>query len=200
MKFRSLAIIILFSTFIYSQNKYFDDNDKEISKTEFLNWSLKNSQFKVYNDSLGTGKIISEREEVGTLFSEKIIQTINKNLNLNLDKNKPLVITFYPGKDPCNSSGYATPKSAHQWNMELIEKSNKITSTNFLFIYKSKEGLKSLKKDIWYKDPKQLIELNFFKYHYPCSSYVIIFNDKYISYFGEFNKESVLTNLKKITK
>lgn len=198
MKLSILITTVLFPFFINAQIKYFDKDDTEISEIQFLNRQLKSGEFRVYNDSLTKGKIISVRNEIGTLNTVEFFNFINTNLQLDLDVNKPLVIVYYPGNDPCNSSGTVTPSSQHYWYKELIKKSNKITSTNFLFIYKSKDGLKYTKKDIWYQDPNGMIENKFFKYHYPCNSYTIIFKDTYISYFGEFSKENVLDDLKRI--
>jgi hypothetical protein len=200
MKLLLLILALLFPILIFSQTKYFDTNDKEISKSQFLNLPIKNGELKVYNDSLKIGKIISQRNERGVLDSNKFYELINQNLKIKLKENNPTVVIFYTGKDSCNSSGRATPNSNHQWFNELMDKSNEVTSTNYIFIYKSKKGLKYTKEDIWYKDPKGLIELSFFKYHYPCSSYVIIYDSKYISHFGEFDKENVLENLKNIIK
>lgn len=110
------------------------------------------------------------------------------------------MIIYYPGKDPCNSKSSATASARHEWYKDLMKNANKITPTNFLFVYKSKEGLKYTKKDTWYKDPKAMVEHMFFKYHYPCSSYVIIYKDKYYSYFGEFTKDGALYNLQEIIR
>jgi len=200
MKLTILIITILFPFSINAQTKYYDKNDIEISKDQFNNQQLGFGELKVFNDSLKIGKIIPNRSETGKLDGLKFYDLINSNLNLKLEQNKPLVIVYYPGIDPCNSSGTATPNSKHQWYKELITKSNKVTPTNFLFIYKTKNGLKYTKKDTWHKDPKGIIEKIFFKYHYPCSSYTIIFNNTFVSYFGEFSKDKVLEDLKLIAK
>jgi len=199
MKLTTLIITILFPFFINAQNRYLDINDNEISEYQFLNQDLNPGEFRVYSDSLKTGKIMPSTTEIGTLNGSKLYNLINANLNLNLEENKPLVIIYYPGKDPFISRA-PTIGSRYQWNNEVIRKSNKITPTNFLFIYKTEEGLKHVKKNSWHKDPKGLIEKSFFKYNYPCCSYVIIFNNKYTSHFGEFSQEGLLEDLQQITK
>jgi hypothetical protein len=200
MKITTLIIAFLVPVLTFSQTKYYDKNDKEITEAEFINKSLALGamELKVFNDSLGIAKIVSPRYENGNLDSHKFLGLLNESLLLNLDVNKPTVIIYYPGKDPCNSNGSAT--TMQDWYKDLMKKSNKITPTNFLFIYKSKEGLKFTTKYTWYKDPKAMVEHKFFKYHYPCSSYVIIYNNKYYSYFGEFTKEGLLNNLEQIMR
>ena len=198
---RKIVLIpLFFVTLSNAQIKYYDKDDNEISKDQFTNYQLNFEELKVFNDSLTIGKIIPNRSETGKLDGLKFYDFINSNLNLKLEQNKPLVIVYYPGIDSCNLSGSSTANSEHLWYKELITKSNKITPTNFLFIYKTKEGLKYTKKDTWYKDPKGIIEKIFFKYHYPCSSYTIIFNNTFVSYFGEFSKDNVIKDLKLITK
>ncbi len=53
----------------------------------------------------------------------------------------------------------------------------------------------------WYKDPYGTIERLFFKYHYPCSSFVVLSKEgEFISYFGEFSKEYVCKVAEILTK
>ena len=52
----------------------------------------------------------------------------------------------------------------------------------------------------WYKDPYHIIEKLFFKYHYPCSSFVVISKTgEFSSYFGEISKENVWEAAEKMT-
>ncbi|CAA7196275.1 hypothetical protein [Chryseobacterium potabilaquae] len=190
--------VILFSNFLFSQKKIFDENDKMITLDEFNHRKNKLGGLKiVYNDSLDTAKITSDTEK-GEVDSEKLITDLAHLLKLKISPTQPTIIIFYPGKDPCNSSGLSTPKSSFLDFKENEKKANKIKQSNILYLYKSKEGIKTINKIKWYKDPKNIIENTFFHYHYPCSSYVIIYNNKYISHFGEFPLSSILNNLKTI--
>lgn len=201
MKVTILIITLLLPILTFSQTKYYDRNDKEITEAEFINKSLALGpmELKVFNDSLDTAKIVSPPYEYGNLDSDEYLGELSQHLKLNLDRNKPTVIIYYPGKDFCNATLSAMAKIKYEWNKELMKKANKITPTTFLFIYKSKEGLAG-QKETWYKDPKAMVEHMFFKYHYPCSSYVIIYKDKYYSYFGEFTQDGVLYNLQEIIR
>ena len=57
------------------------------------------------------------------------------------------------------------------------------------FIFKDEKSVNNFGKYFkWYLDKNQLIEKTFFKFHYPCGSYVIIRpNGNYYSQRGEYN-------------
>ncbi|CAD7804769.1 hypothetical protein CHRY9390_01271 [Chryseobacterium aquaeductus] len=199
---KRFLILLFVSQFIilFSQKTYFDEDDKIISEKEFNARQIPFGKLKVCNDSLQECKIIPTRSEDGTIESDRFIIDLGKLLNTKLDTKKPTIITFHPGKDRCNSTGTATSESSYLWHKEKEELADKIKTSNFLYIYKDKTNVKTLKKLQWFKDPKNMIENTFFQYHYPCSSYVIIYNNKYRSYFGEFSKDKVVDDLKTIIK
>ena len=78
----------------------------------------------------------------------------------------------------------------------------KIAQSKPVYIYKDRNGLEKFRSVLpWMQDPGKTIERLFFKYHYPCYSFTVIANDgKYISYFGEFTKESVWAAIKLLAK
>jgi hypothetical protein len=109
------------------------------------------------------------------------------------------VILYYPGKDPCNSSGSATRRTEKRWYKKMEKGINKIRESNIIYVYKTQDGLIDGFKE-WIKDPQQTIESLFFKRHYPCSSFVVISeNSEFISHFGEFSSESVWKAVELIT-
>ncbi len=195
-------ITVFISSFSFSQNQkiendsinYFDENYNPISKTEFENRKWKNSLLSVQGDSINH-KILSIRENQGTLQNRKYLDSIlTLSTKKKIDSTKPLVIIYYPGKDPCNSSGSATRRTIKSWYSEMEKGINKIKKSNVIYVYKTEVGLYGKIdgfKD-WIKDPDQTIEILFFKRHYPCSSFVVISEkNEFISYFGEFSKEYV---------
>lgn len=200
MKRFLILLLVSHFTIIFSQKKYFDEDDKIISEKEFNDRQIPFGKLKVCNDSLQKCKIIPTRSEEGTIESDHILIDLKKILNIKIDVKQPTLITFYPGRDRCNAHTAATPQSQFMWHKEKEEILNKIKKSNFIYIYKNKTNLKSIKKLQWYKDPKNIIENTFFQYSYPCSSYVIIYNNKYRSYFGEFSQDQVVDDLKKIIK
>jgi hypothetical protein len=107
-------------------------------------------------------------------------------------------INYYPGRDRCNSSGIATRNSIGKSNLRLkraIKRRNNIVNINF---YKDSVGLyRYSKNQEWVEDPNDIIENTFFKYHFPCSSYLILHRSgKYYVYYGENYLEKKLKDLK----
>lgn len=183
------------STKIESNNKtkYFDENNIEISKSKFNKIRSTNKLLDIPGDSVNHKKLIV-REKRGKITNRALLESlIEKEINQELDSDKPIVIIYYPGKDSCNSSGSSTKESRKIWLKQLEDGINQVAQTKPIYIYKDNDGLE---KDngilTWYKDPEGTIERLFFEYHYPCSSFVVISkNGDYISYFGEFSKEYV---------
>lgn len=200
MKKLLALILIIQSLSVFGQKIFKDENDKIISEEIYNNRKLIQGEFKACNDSLQICKIIINRSEEGSVESEKILTDLQNLLNIKLEKNQPTIITFHPGKDYCNSSGTSTATSQYLWHKEKEELLDKIKKSNFLYVYKNNTNIKTIKKLKWFKDPKNIIENTFFRYHYPCSSYVIIYNNKYRSYFGEFSQTQVYNDLQEIIK
>jgi len=204
------CLTILFASFSYSQNKklenkvikYFDENYKQISETEFENRKSKKQLLSVEGDSTHH-KILSPLGYQGTIENKEVLDSLLSSLiNKKIDSLKTLVIIYYPGKDECNSSGTATYETRKIWFEELEKKLFKITQTKPIYIYKSKEGLEKYYGLLsWYKDPDGIIEKLFFKYHYPCSSFVVISKTgEFKSSFGEITKENIWSFAKSLTK
>ncbi|PHS07023.1 MAG: hypothetical protein COA88_09345 [Kordia sp.] len=201
---------ILISNFSYSQNlkiekntiKYFDENYKPISNTEFQIKKWKNSFLSIQGDSINH-KILSIRETHGTIGNKKALDSLlTSATNKKIDSSKPIVIIYYPGKDPCNSSGSATRKRIRNWYNKMEKGINKIKESTIIYIYKGTDGLYGKNDGFknWVKDPENNIERLFFNRHYPCSSFVIISEkSEFISFFGEFSKEKIWETTKMLS-
>ena len=202
MRFRT--IIIFFTTIcikLQSQPIYLDQDDNPITEAQFVN--IFNSQpgiLAVKNDSLDIFKTVVRRQEKGTIDNFAEIFYHLKADHSNLEVNKPIVIIYYPGKDPCNTSGSATKKTRKKWFGELENKLQKIAGIKPIYLYRVKDGTEKYDGILDYqKDKGNFIARQFFKFHYPCSSYVVIApNGNYISYFGEFGKEGVWKSLQEL--
>lgn len=198
---KKILLFFLFQSSIYAQT-YYDVDYNEIDKSTFDKFLFDKQFYYAENDSLNAFKILNrhERGEVGTLDDvEAFFKELNKRLNLNLDSTKPLIIYYYPGKDPCNSGGkYNIRREYLKSDKELAKKVKAITDVNVLRIYKNKEGIKTLKDHDWRKDPNALIENLFFNFHYSCESFVVINKSKYSAFFGEYSHDEVTENLKEI--
>lgn len=171
--------------------KYFNVDHKEISKNRFDKLRATHKFLDVPGDTIGHIKLV-ERVENGKIEHRKTLQAaLEKELKMKLDADKPLVKVYYPGKDPCNSSGTNDKKRIKDWHDDLHQGLEEIAQVKPIYIYKKKEGLEKYKGILeYYKDPDARVENLFFKYHYPCRSFVVISKDgDYVSYFGEFGKK-----------
>jgi hypothetical protein len=122
---------------------------------------------------------------------------------MNIDPNKPLIIIYYPGKDPCNSSGSSTRMSTEKWYNEMERGIKRIQPSNVMYVFKDSMGLYGRNDGFkeWYKDPKRLIERRFFQKDPKCGGFTIISkNGEYLSVLTEFSKEAVWRDLKYLKK
>jgi len=187
-------LLILLFTFsccvnFYSQDvKYFDESGMLISERKFKKKLLSLDYFAVPHDSL-PHKILTPRLVKGKIEKrETLLDVLEKAIGQSIDREVPTVIIYYPGLDQCNKGGNNTAhwlKSAH---LELSKGLKKKANTQPIYIYKEYTGLEKYRGIVtWYKDPYQVIEQKFFKYHYPCGSFVVLGADgTYISYKGEY--------------
>src|SRR5690606_24747885 len=177
-------------------------NYNSISKREFEKRKKNNILLSLQGDSINH-KILHVREIHGTLKNRNHLDSLlTLSTRKKIDSTKPLVIIYYPGKDPCNSSGSATSISKRIWYEEMEIEINKIRESNIVYVYKKSDELfrKKNKYTEWIKDPEQTIERLFFNRHYPCSSFVVISEKaNFISYFGEFPKEFVWRSVEVLT-
>lgn len=173
--------------------RYFDENNIEISKSKFNRIRSTNRLLAIPGDSINHKKL-TLREKRGKINDRKSLELIlEKATNLELNSDKPIVIIYYSGKDLCNSSGTTNTEWIKSWYGQLEEGLNQVAEVKPIYIFKDYNGLEKYNGILsWKKDPEKIIEKLFFEHHYPCSSFVVISkNGDYISYFGEFDKESI---------
>lgn len=201
---KKVLLILIIGVLIFScsatkprkkKTRYFDENNIEISKSKFNRIRSTNMLLDIPGDSINHKKL-TLREKRGNIKDRNILESLlEKQIDKEIDSNKPIVIIYYPGEDPCSKDGPADPQMHKNSLKETIKGIYNITNTNPIFVYKNYKGLENRSyKEIftWYKDPNQIVEKLFFNYHYPCYSYVIVSeNGDYISYFGEFTKENI---------
>lgn len=208
---KKILLILLFGALISScssskvgndNTKYFDENNIEISKSKFNRIRSTNKLLDIPGDSANHKKL-TLREKSGEITNRVLLESLlEKETNQEIDSTKPIVIIYYPGKDPCNSSGSATKESRKVWFAQLEDGINQIAQTKPIYIYKNNDGLEKQDGGLtWHKDPEGIVERLFFEYHYPCSSFVVISKDgNYISYFGEFAKDYVWEATQRMNK
>lgn len=205
---RNILTVTLFGLIIYSCSSskqdytYYDIDNQEISKSKFRQKRSTNEFLDIEIDSLNQKKLV-ERTNSGKIENIKVYRSLISNKSADeIDISKPIVIIYYPGKDPYNSNGLETKESIRNWYKILEKGVEQLNANSPVYLYKDKEGLEKFKGIInWYKDPNELTEKLFFNYHYPGSSFVVISPDgKYISYFGEFAKEHVWSAINQISE
>lgn len=204
MKYIYIFLFILSLTPIYSQNKkiIFADEDLNIlSKEEYLKNPLqkKHFEYEAENDS-SIIRIKVERQKFGRIdkaTNQKIRIYLQNLSNSPIDSSKTIIINYFPSVDKCQGKD--------NWNSFFIQKCNnyikeleKINNISQFFIFKDENAVKNFgRKFKWYKDENKLIEKNFFKFHYPCFSYIIIKpNGNYYSERGEYNISSIPEKVK----
>lgn len=180
--------------------KYYDKDDNVISESEFSELYLIGGFYTVQSDSLRIIKLTPTKEKGRLDNKTQLIIHLEKLTGRQIDDKKPIILIYHPGKDACNSSGSATESSKKIWFSKLEKGTKRIAKTEPIYICKSYEELKESDKVLhWHEDIGKTIEKQFFKFHYPCSSFVIIAEDgEFFSSFGEFGKEYLWKMLKEM--
>lgn len=205
MKKLWLSLLIMMGSFYTKAQslRYFGSDNNEISKEKF-DETLETGKFlRMPGDSINHTKLIL-REEKGKLADYAAFKkAIESQTRKKLSEISPTVFIYYPGKDPCNTSGAATPTSKRAWHEELQKGVWKLCETKPLYITKNINDMDSTGSSVlpWINDPEHIVEKTFFKQHYPCGSFVVIApNGDYLSHFGEYAKDSVWKAVKQIKK
>ncbi|WP_223032891.1 hypothetical protein [Hanstruepera marina] len=181
--------------------RYFNHKNVELSEEKFYKIRSTNKYLDIPGDSINHIKL-TVREKKGKIPKRSDLEDIlEKLINREIDSTSPIVIIYHPGKDRCNSGGTANKAKIKNWHDQLALGLKRIANIEPIYIYKSYDGLQRYNGILnYYKDPNRIIESLFFEYHYPCSSYVVISKSgEYISYFGEFSKESVWRTTQRLT-
>ena len=172
---KKILLTLIFGIVIYAcsstkigndKTKYFDENNVEINKSKFNRIRSTNKLLDIPGDSVNHKKL-TLREKRGKINNRKALELLfEKELNQELDSNKPIVIIYYPGKDPCNSSGTVDKESIQSWYEQLEDGLNKIAQVKPIYIYKENDGLKKYGGILdWKKDPDGIVERLFFEHH-----------------------------------
>jgi hypothetical protein len=182
-------------------NTYLDQNNKQITAEEFVRIMDSQDVLVVDNDSLKTYKIVTERIVKGKIGNfELIAEKLQSRTNIVIDRTKPIVVIYHPGKDRYNSSGSSSNSERRTWFNTLTRKVKRIAKVEPIYVYKTKEGTERYEGILtWHKDPEGIIERTFFDYHYPSSSYVLLSpNGNYIAAYGECPKELLWKHLEEL--
>ena len=189
----------------YQKSRLYDQENNRISQSKFYNQLLKNQDLSwayVSNKTKFDKRLVPGQKHGEISNKATIIKQLNNTLNIDIASDKPVVIIYYPGKDPCNSGGALTKGIRLKEQQDFEKKLFKLAQIKPIYLYKNTEGLADT-NDItkWHQDPDGLIESLFFEFHYPCSSYLVISKDgEFSSKFGEFNYSEVLATTKRLNQ
>ncbi len=165
--------------------RYFDETNMEISEEKYMEQLGSRDYLEVPGDSSNYKRLVYRYAEGNLVHIEKVYKTLDSLSIYSLNFDKPIVCIYYPGRDKCNSSGTKSNSKKDVLRNELEKIDEQI---NLVRIYKDDTGLNlKKKKQEWIQDPGLFFEKNFFNYHYPCGSFVVIApSGKYFAYLGEY--------------
>lgn len=205
---RNLAVLfslLCCSVFSFGQEiQFFDVQGNRIDKTKFerqldnrVNLALSFQKGKITETRLLT------RRMTGILSQDtlKVILSNLKELEANkVNHAKMIIINYHQGNDACNTSGSTDPLQYAMWINHYKDQVARLPNTSQFFISATKDVPERSKGVIeWYIDKSTFIEKSFFKFQYPCGSFVIIKPDgKYLAYFGEYAKDMLIKEAKKL--
>ncbi len=187
----------------YRKSYLYDQENNKISQSKFYDQLLNNQDLSwayVSNKTKFDKKIVAGQKHGKIANKAIIVKLLKEKLKIDIANDKPLVILYYPGKDPCNSSGSATKETRVKAQQDFEDKLYQLAQIKPIYLYKTNEGLAD-KNDLskWRKDPDGLIESLFFEYHYPCASFLVISKDgQFTSRFGEYNYSEILATTKRL--
>jgi hypothetical protein len=172
---------------------FYDQDGEAVSKQKFNRLYRNLRRTHTYGDSAEVRRLVPRIME-GTLDNRgAFLRSLTEGIENPVPEDKPTIIIFYPGFDECNSTGTNDRFEIKQWHKELEEELMTIAGIRPLYLYRDNYGLRKYYNIInWRKDPKGLVEKQFFRYHYPCRSFVVIGVDgTYRSHFGVFSKDQL---------
>lgn len=200
-----LVILLLVATVSFAQGiNFFDVQGNQISKEQFE--KQRDSRVNValsFQKGKTTETRLFPRSEIGVISQErrnKIISSVQESTGKSISDTHLIIINYHQGKDACNSSGNRNKPEMKKYIANHRKKLSRLDNVSEYHLYATLDGLKDyyLLLD-WYLDKNLLIENTFFKYKYPCKSFVIIRPDgKYGAYFGEYGSDQVIEMAKKI--
>lgn len=195
------GILLLFFGLVqgisFSQS-YFNEFGRKITKMDYEEKILNGPYFGVPGANEGDMQLVHRMPEGVTdskLFYEKL------GLLEAYRSGKPLVVIYYPGKDECNSTGDAVnPKVLANNHKAVLRYAEKHGTAPPLYIYENPHGLEKYEGILsWIPDPDGIFKEKFFKFPYPCKSFVVISpKGNYRAIFGEFPISQIDVALKKL--
>lgn len=197
-----ITIFMLSGTIVSAQQKIYEDlNGNKISEEAYKLIKRETDYLWAYRNE-GNALVyffVKERADSGLLSDDDFTKIKAK---YPFGKNRtPIIIEYFPGLDECSAH---LPERLN----EMID-SHKTSDTKLrkkggeLYnVYKNNKGVEKISDALnWQKDDEELIEKTFFKYHYPCGSYVVINGvGEYRAFFGEYSTQQIVEDFDKLKR
>ncbi|MDN3202776.1 hypothetical protein [Algoriphagus sediminis] len=199
MRYILFFVLICFSLELLAQTGYRDEMGRTVSREYFEKQILEGPYFGIpYEEG---GKILVNRMPFGKVEPGKFFEASENSEAFDLGKT--LIVIFYPGKDECNSSGVGdNADSFEKEHRSLMKWAEKYNATAPVYLYSNPSGLEKYENPgIWKQDPNGVFADEFFKFPYPCGSFVVIHpSGNYRAILGGYPLSQVQTALKKLDR
>lgn len=177
---------------------YFNELGKRITQQDYEEKILNGPYFGIPSGKEGDMKLV-HRMPVGITDAKLIYEKLG--LQQEYAAGKPLIVIYYPGKDECNSTGLVNSPDFLEKNVKTVARyAEKHHALSPLYMYKNPHGLEKYRGiQEWSADPDQLFEKQFFPFHYPCGSFVVISpKGNYRAILGDYPISQIDVALKKL--
>lgn len=200
-RFFNLLIFIFLSNAAFPQSSYRNELGGRITKTEFESQILEGPYFGVPGDQEGE-MVLVYRMPVGTVANPEVYYQITENERA-FAQGKNLIVVYYPGPDECNSNSQDFDVNAMRKATKSLEKwAKKHDAAAPVFVFKNEGGLLAYQEFMnWEADPESIFEQQFFKFPYPCKSFVVLHpSGAYRAILGDFPLSQIDQALKKLNR
>ncbi|MCG7502911.1 hypothetical protein MHM83_13660 [Tenacibaculum sp. Mcav3-52] len=196
----SLFTIITLGAYAQLKDTIFlNENSIKLTKEAYFS-NEKNEHFfhfKTQKDSTTTILIKVAQRKYGRIdinTHNKIKKYLFFLSNKEIDSSKTIIINYFPKQDNCcipnNPWSIASIKSFKRFVQKLKNKEHIYQ----FFIFKDTRTVNNFSGYFsWYADKESIIEKAFFKFQYPCYSYIIIKpNGNYFTFRGEYYAPEII--------
>ncbi|WP_296700916.1 hypothetical protein [Algoriphagus sp.] len=201
MKLWFCLSFILIGISSVAQTSYRNELGGRITKTQFEEQILNGPYFGVPSDKEGEMVLIF-RMPFGKVDEPLVFYEKTGNSSA-FSEGKSLIVIFYPGPDECNSN-------SRDFDIDAMEKADKSlkkwaekgNAASPIYLYKNPVGLEKYSSIMnWEVDPEGVFEKEFFKYPYPCKSFVVLHpSGEYRAILGDFPLSQIDQALKKLNR
>ncbi len=197
-----LIVVFTIQNVFAQKQRYFDENNKEISKRKYQRKKSESKYVEIQRDTSNIRKVVLRIKEGKLENKQQVFNLLEKEIGASFNYSKPIVIIYYSAKDFCSYIGSSSLYLSEEWYQNFEGGLMKNAQVKPYYFYKEVIGLEEKNKFIkWNNDPEDILEKTFFLENKKCAGFVIIAKTgDYISYFDEYLPEDVWRFAKKIKR